>query len=305
MRRVIAWGTSVEYDLYRRWMEPEILKGNMELVALALNEEDYLSSLDGIQVIKLDELLVREYDYLINMNSNDDPAIARILELLKVPRDKVIPIELFRRPYFDLMQWEKVQKSHVSIIANNCWGGITCHSVGLRFNSPFVNLWMESGNYLTLLENLQYYMKVEPHFIREELDRVLLHTYPVIGLDNVELHFNHFYDFESAQEAWNRRKARLNYDNLLVEMTIGKQEELDRFLALPYQYKIGFSSIPCESEDIVYIPFYENAFLQEKYKNDFAGLVMHMAFPDTDECRQYNVLKLLNHEESYMRAMMI
>lgn len=304
MKKVVAWGLSVEYDLYRRWIEPEILKGNMEITALILNDEGYLRSIDGIPVIKLEDLLHCEYDYLIDMNSNRDPAIGRIFEILNVPNEKVIPLTLFKQPFFDLKRWEAVQKNGVSIIANNCWGGFTCKSVGLRFNSPFINMWMNSNDYLTMVENFKYYMDIEPRFIRMEYDRVLGQEYPVVGLDDVEIHWNHYTDFEEALQIWNRRKARINYENVLIEMFITNKEDLQRFLKLPQKYKVGFSSVPCDEECIVYIPVNDIDYFRERYKNDLGGLIMHMAHPAADECRQYDVLKLLNHEKDFLRAKM-
>lgn len=306
MKKVILWGTSVEYDLFYKLIEVEVLKGNIEVVAIILNEEDYLQKLDGIDVIKIEELLVREYDFIIDMNRDEREVVHRILELLRIPRDKVLPISLFDKVFFDLNRWIQVKESNISIISNNCWGGITYHSLGLKFTSPFINMWMENNDYLTMLENLEYYMSVKPHFVKEVYDEVLKHPYPIVGLDDIYIHFNHYNDFESAIEIWNRRKERLNYDNLLVEMIISRQQDLERFISLPFEYKVGFSYIPCEEENVVYFPFYENKYISNKYQNDTWRFVTRMAaYKYPDECKHYDVLKLLNHEKDYIRAVTV
>lgn len=36
----------------------------------------------------------------------------------------------------------KVKNQNVTIIASNCIGGMVYHDLGLKFNSPFINLWI-------------------------------------------------------------------------------------------------------------------------------------------------------------------
>lgn len=122
----------------------------MQIEAVCLNGVHQISRIDGIEVIRVEELVSREYDYLIDMNRQERAAVARILELLRVPRSKVILANLFQQAYFDLKRWIAVQESKVSIISDNCWGGITYHSLGLEFLSPFINLFLESEDYLRL-----------------------------------------------------------------------------------------------------------------------------------------------------------
>lgn len=105
----------------------------MQIEAVCLNGVHQISRIDGIEVIRVEELVSREYDYLIDMNRQERAAVARILELLRVPRSKVILANLFQQAYFDLKRWIAVQESKVSIISDNCWGGITYHSLGLEF----------------------------------------------------------------------------------------------------------------------------------------------------------------------------
>lgn len=205
MTKVILWGSHAEYSIFYKHLYLEVLKGNMQIMAIVL-KGDRLAAIDGIEVIRTEELMIREYDYLIDMNQSGRELIIRLLELLKVPRSKVIPAKIFMHPYFDLQRWIAVKESRVSIIADNCWGGITYHSLGLEFLSPFINLFLEGDDYLRLLENFNYYIEQPLLFIEEKYETNLKRNYPVIGLDDVTLFFNHYTDFESAVGIWERRR---------------------------------------------------------------------------------------------------
>lgn len=305
MKKVIVWGTYVEYDLFYKWFEVERLKGNMEIEAIVLNAENLFSMIDGISVIKIDELLEREYDYLIDMNQRERSTVARILELLKIPSDKVIPAGVFRQPFFDFKRYIEVKESNVSIIANNCWGGYTYNSLKLKMLSPFINLVVGADDYFRILSNLKYYMEQEPCFVKERYEPTLQRNYPVIRFDDVDVYFLHYTDFNDAVENWNRRKKRLNYDNLFIEMIIDKYEDIEKFVQLPYKHKIGLTTVPCNEKDVIYFPVVENGYVDKKYNGNAWNFFNHMAMAETDEGRQYDILKLLNHEEDYMRASMI
>lgn len=300
-KRVIVWGSYVEYDRFHQWMEVELLKGSMQIEAIVLNEENLFTWLDGIEVIPIEELLTREYDYLINLNQNDPLAVRRILELLRIPLDKVIPIKVFALPCFDLQRYLAVKESRVSIIANNCWGGVTYNALGMQFLSPFINMFVLPEDYLKLLNRFDFYMDQPLHYIEDGFEVNLKRNYPIVGLADVTLNFNHYTEFESAVQIWEKRKARLNFDNLFVEMIIDTRESLEAFLKVPFARKIGLSTIKCSDKDIIYFPVVDNGYTKKRYVNVW-DYFNHMASLMGDELKQYDILKLLNGEEDFMRA---
>lgn len=301
MRKVILWGNRQDYDFYRRAFDVEQLKSNMQITAIVLNEGDLTRYIDGIEVIAIEELLVRAYDYLIDMNRTDSRTIRRILELLHIPLEKVIPARAFALPFFDLGRYIEVRESRVSILSNHCWGGYTYHSLGLQFLSPFVNLFLDADSYIKLLGDFEYYMSLPFHHIRDEYEVNLKRNYPVAGLEDVTIHFNHYTDYDDAVAIWNKRKRRMNQDNLLVEMTISHPEDIEKFAALPFEHKIGFTMIPCSVENIVYIPVQDKECLSQIYGAEMWAFMNKMASVDGLECVQYDILKLLNHEKDFMR----
>ena len=152
------------------------------------------------------------------------------------------------------------------------------------------------------MNNFDYYMSLPLHFVREEYEVNLKRNYPVAGLDDVALHFNHYTDFASANAVWERRKNRMNKDNLFVEMAIEHHEDIEKFAVLPIEHKIGFSVFPCSENDIYYFPVPDKDYLENKYGGNTFNFFNHIAMMPTDECRYYDILKLLNHEKDFMRV---
>lgn len=107
---------------------------------------------------------------------------------------------------------KKLKNKNFSIICSNCIGGIIYNRLGHKFLSPTVNLWMNQKDFLKFVLNLENYISKELVFIDNEYD------YPVARLDDINIYFNHSKNEEEAQKDWNRRKCRINYENLFIIM---------------------------------------------------------------------------------------
>ena len=74
-----------------------------------------------------------------------------------------------------------------SLVCSNCTGGFLYHWLGLRFYSPFINLYMTNEDFLTALENWDLFIHSE---IKEVKNSGF--DYPVgEGLLGVKIHFVH------------------------------------------------------------------------------------------------------------------
>ena len=100
---------------------------------------------------------------------------------------------------------KKLQNTNFSIISSNCNGGVVCHDLKIRFNSPTVNLFMSAEYFLKFVKHLEYYLNTDIVEIKD--DTV---TYPVGLLGNeILLHYMHYNSFEEAVQKWNERKKEL------------------------------------------------------------------------------------------------
>lgn len=152
---------------------------------------------------------------------------------------------------------KKLKCHELTVISSNCNGCLILHDLGMRYNSPFVNLYIEAEEYLRLLQNLPWYMEQELIFVPSEK------PYPVAKLGDVHLHCVHYPSEQEVREKWNQRKARMDWDNLYVMFTDRDGCTLDHlktFDALPFAHKVVFTHKAYENiRSAVYVPGFETA----------------------------------------------
>lgn len=128
----------------------------------------------------------------------------------------------------------------VSIISSNCVGGVISHELGLRFNSPTVNLFFKPDDFLKFISDLPKYCEAE--LIENKEHKKL---YPVGQLDDINVYFLHFVSFDDAKEKWDKRKKRINYDKLffiMLQRDGCTYENIQQFDSLDYKNKVIFTS---------------------------------------------------------------
>lgn len=130
-----------------------------------------------------------------------------------------------------------------TLICSNCTGGFLYHWLGLRFCSPFINLYMTNEDFVFALENWE-------RFIHGELREVQPSgfAYPVgEGYGGVKVHFVHYSSFSEALRKWKERCGRINEGNMGIMLTDwgGVNEPLlERFDRLPFKHKVVFVDRP-------------------------------------------------------------
>lgn len=156
---------------------------------------------------------------------------------------------------------ERLQAKDITIISENCLGGILTHDLGLQFKSPTINLFFRAEDFIKFCENLRYYLSID-QFV-ECTDAVIIEqrTYPIVYLGDVLLYLVHYHSVSEAQRKWNERKKRVNWDNIIIMCTDrdGMTNELkERFEKLPYR-KVMFVHEPDEKHaSCFYIKGYED-----------------------------------------------
>jgi uncharacterized protein (DUF1919 family) len=176
------------------------------------------------------------------------------------------------------------------------------HKFGLNFTSPTVWSFFYPQDYMRFLENLEWYLKQTMHFTKKskhptasKLKELVHRDYPigVLGGD-VEIHFLHYLTEAEAQEKWNRRAKRVNFDNLFVVFSDAEEgfseQLLKRYENLPFENKVFFSSKPR--------PNCKSAVFIEEYAQRQGVL-------DSTRNRKYekyfDLVKWLNGEENYRK----
>lgn len=172
------------------------------------------------------------------------------MELKKILSEAYDQIKIEIRALLSPIRRRKIEDTSFTIISNNCWGGLVYQRYGVPYATPTVGLYFFAEDYIRMLQNLKYYMSIPMTIISVEESKhkeVILkrhqEMYPIGRIDDVEIVFRHYKTAEEAIEKWERRKQRINYDNLIVkfsEMNLCSEEHIRKFLALPYKTKFAF-----------------------------------------------------------------
>lgn len=110
---------------------------------------------------------------------------------------------------------DRLRAENFSIISNNCWGGIFDSDFGRGYSSPFVNSYMFGNCYIDLIKSLPLYLSTSPSVDNMSKYYSSARTYPVLHLDNIEVHCIHYDNNERAIESWRRRVDRVIIDRIL------------------------------------------------------------------------------------------
>jgi len=184
------------------------------------------------------------------------------------------------RSWVNARNRKRLHNTSFSLICSNCTGCILLHELGLKYNSPFVNLWMKPKDFIKCVANLKEYMAADLKFIDEPgID------YPIGLLKDIKIYFQHYSSDAEALNKWNERKKRINYKNLFIMMTDRDGctlEDIVAFNKLPYSNKIIFTHIQYpEIHSAFYIKGFEtqnsvgmcfdfiNTFSSKKYYDQF------------------------------------
>jgi len=160
-----------------------------------------------------------------------------------------------RQNKINLKNRERLTNNEPVLICSNCLGGYIYHWLGLKFHSPFINLWMTNEDFIAMLEmGLEKFLYLPIKEVKDSKEK-----YPVGEIDGIKIYFMHYKNFDEAVEAWNRRKERVDLDNvgILFSSFKGDEDIIRRFDKLPYKNKVIFVEEPSEYKSAYYIKGYK------------------------------------------------
>lgn len=113
-------------------------------------------------------------------------------------------------------KYKNLLNNDISIVSNNCLGGILYHEIGQKFLSPTINLWFENNDYLRFLENLNNIQHLELHEYFESNTEHPLGYLSTNNNEKIVVRFTHYTNFKQAKKKWDARCKRINFDNLYI-----------------------------------------------------------------------------------------
>lgn len=163
---------------------------------------------------------------------------------------------------------KKLNNKDFTIFSQNCIGSVMYHDLGLQFNSPTINMLFKPKDFIKFLDNLNFYLSKKITFINSDK------KYPIGKLYDIEIEFIHYHNQEEVLKAWDRRKKRINLNDLFVICCDD---------GLTYDDILYFDNLPYKNKII---------FLSKQYKNIKSGIYCK-DFPDKTDARLLNFSNLL------------
>ena len=303
MKKCILWGMGADYEALLNQVLFEIYKGNIEVVAIVCSENDrYCSKRDGFDIITKNELGNIEFDYIIVTSTRFFREIKQEAMDLGINEKRIISGTVFHLPRFDFQLYQNLIENPITILADDCWGGYVYNQLGLSFTTPLINILWDRDEYAKFISDPLFYLNTELKMVREGN----LHDgiFPIGSLGDekrkIEMQFVHNWDFKEAKEQWDRRKQRINEQNLFIKMGFSVGEKKDEWLT-------AFKNLNCKK-----ILFYNgDTDIKEIINTD--RYIWHNRKSNRIDIYDYNeylrgyylndmdLLRMLNGEEGYAR----
>lgn len=160
----------------------------------------------------------------------------------------------------DLIMRVKLKNKDFSILTPTCIGGVISHRLGRQFLSPTINLWLTEDDFYIFIMDLKWYIKAEVEF--SHIDETYNFPVGVIhGRDrspksDIYIFFNHHKDFKSAVNDWNKRKKRINWNNIyIVASSRGGCETNEKIERWNNAYSIAKGIVCFTADDYPDIPY--------------------------------------------------
>lgn len=288
--KIVIWGIGSTYNKHVNTLQFLESREEIEIVALTASKLPPFATVDGYPLIAYSELRLIPYDYIIVMSDIYFSEIVKLAMEKGALRSQLIPYRILDIPSLNFNEYIKLKESNISIIASNCWGGLICKTLGLECLSPFKNLFFEDDDYIRLLQNMKYYLAKELTFVRYKEYTYTKQIYPVMKLEDIQVHCLHYKNPEEAISNWNRRRLKINYQNLFVEMYTEREDVMKQFLSLD-QYK----------KKVCFVPFDSSG---QAFKLDlYPGQIWFWESVNTNttnetNCLSYNMIDLLNNKKA-------
>ena len=164
-----------------------------------------------------------------------------------LPVEKLLGDWIVCIPGFTLDKYQTLQSSRLSIFSMNCFGNLILHLLALPFLSPLGNFgFLSSEDFIHFLGAPCDYVKETPTFREQKDEDGIKHNFANLG--DIVVSAYHYENFEDFIDMWERRKPRINWDNILIEMYLNDEDEytLEQFDMLPYDKKVCF--VPFKSD---------------------------------------------------------
>ena len=226
-------------------------KGSVKILGVVESVPMPINQLNTIEKSALAKL---NYDLVLVTGHDVDlaPIIAEA-KALGLDTDKFVLDRTVLIPGFTVDKYKALRRANLSILSMGWWAGIAYHKLGLPELSPTIGMYTYEESFMNFLPEARWHIGKDLHFERTEYNGDLGINYPIFWLDGTQWFMNGFTSDADALEAWNTRKALINWSNVLVTMHTASPAVLERFNCLPYPKKACFVPFETDLESGFYV----------------------------------------------------
>lgn len=181
--------------------------------------------------------------------------------------------------------------------------GVIYHYLGLEFTSPLINILWKEHEYAEFIQDPLFYLDSEMTMVRQGDLKSGLAPIARIGSKNkfVQMNLIHNISFEQAKQQWDRRKKRINPDNIIIKMGFSNSNEkaelyFEAFKNCKFR-KILFCSGDEDTEDV----FKTNRFIWSETSKKSVQCYNYYDYMMTNSHYVIDLLKLLTGQKEYSR----
>lgn len=287
MYNVIIWGTGNGYNHHLNLIKYFELKGEIFVKGVISNDKEIADKIDGYRFYPKSCVKNIDFDYCI-VSIFDFDCIKYEAEILGIKKNQLIPIKVLEIPHFSFEKYIRLKEEGITILSRNCWAGVCYHYLCLEFQSPTINLFFSPSEFNKFVSNLDYYLSLPIEFVRMEYEKALKIEYPIGKCGDILVHFSHYDNFEEAVSAWERRKKRLNKNNIVVVSSTILRDDAIEFTKLPFKNKLIF--VPKE------IDIKNEACIALNYEEGGKGIGVYSNRSADGSHSIIDLLSFLNHE---------
>lgn len=289
MKSILVWGIGTDYARFRRMITGIKEIDGFEIKALISSHKEAFTSLDNMKIILPQDIYEYQYDYIVVASKKHYFEIVKQANDMGITDDIFILSEIFENNNFIFDLYIKLRESRLSIVSDDCWGGLLYHTYGLQFNSPFINTAISSDDYMKLINNIEYYLDL-PLIIEENGS---VSQYPICSLGGeIKILMWHYSSGEEAKICWNRRVKRFNIDNYFVKMCCQNEKEAYEFSEINIQKKVGFYFKDLGLDSVLFMKEWQDPIIRKQYSHQFFTYIRDQLY--NNRCSSYNALKILN-----------
>ena len=254
--KIALWGIGGMYRQCANLLQGMQAAGGIELVAVADSRRFPFTRLDGMPVVAPDRLRGIEFDFLVLMNEKAASEMrAQAVGELGISAEKVLTYRILQVPGFDFPTYRRLRSAPPSIFSDTEWAARACETLQIECRSPFGQTSFKKADYLRLLADPRAYLERSEPVFREKRFNYDGGEYLLFDLADIEVRMMGATDPDEALASWSAGVARIDWDNVFVEMTTIDRRQEEEFNALEgFARKVCFVPYPTDLPHSIQLP---------------------------------------------------